>query len=409
MSKCPDLYPASSCSHAKYWEWTLVGVQPEPSCGRGTVGIIWTCLTVMFFSAWSVISLDTRPLPGPFTRKARSVMEKPLCKIMKRDLAEMRSMPLFGPTSRKFLEASIILLFPEYSVLIAVEEFTVARYIQHRTREINDWEEFSLRQAHLVRMGGIYIPQISTPEEFPVFVAQNTHVMDYSRFPTNAQINLRAKRDIFDKLVTLPQTLYFICTIAIRNNRHFIISYLEVLTLNYVCYAFITFLLRLGKPQELYEPFDLDLAELPSPTHPVGKDDSRRPRLERWIWLGMIASIAVVGTIPFIAFSQRRTFWFLSEDKSSESDATFVALVGLIAILVFMSGRSIENRPWKEGNIFQIVAWYLGVATMYLGGLVYAAFRVFIVYRVFENFKYTPDGVYLTPDFWSQYLPHVGS
>lgn len=317
-------------------------------------------------------------------------------------------MPLFGPTPRKFLEALIILLFPEYSVLIAVEEFTVARYIQHRTREVNDWEEFSLRQAHLVRMGGIYIPQISSPEEFPTFVAQNSHVMDFSRFPTDAQINLRAKRDILDKLVTLPQTLYFLCNIAIRNSRLYFVTNLEVLTLNYVCYAFITFLLRLGKPQELHEAFDLDLAELPSPTQPVGKDDSRRPRLEKWIWLGMIGSIAIIGAIPFIAFPQRRTFWFLSENSSSESNATFVALVGLAAILVFMSGRSIENRPWKEGNVFKTVVWYLGVVTMYLGGLVYATFRVYVVWVVFNDFKHVPDGVFLTPNFWSQYLPHVG-
>lgn len=329
--------------------------------------------------------------------------------MMKWNPSEMHSMPLFGHTSRKFLEAVIILLFPEYSVLIAIEEFTVARYIQHRTREINDWEQFSLRQAHLVRMGGIYIPQINMPEEFPTFVAQNTHIVDFNRFPTDAQIDLRAKRDILDKVVALPQTLFFLCNITIRNNRLYQITLLEVVTLNYVCFAFITFLLRLKKPQELYEAFDLDLAELPSPTHPIGTDAYRRPRLEKWIWLGLIAAIVVVGAIPFIAFPRRQTFWFLGENATIESNSTMVALAGIIAIIVFMSGRSIENLPWKEGNIFKTIAWYLGVIVMYLGGLAYAAFRVYAMLGVLNNFNHIADGVFLGPNFWSQYLPHIGS
>lgn len=249
----------------------------------------------MVFSAWSVIHLDTKSFS---LRSSTSLFWKRWSKAQETDPKQFSHQPQFGYTTRKFFEAFAILLFPEYAVLTAVEELTVALLILHTTREVDGWEEFSLRQAHLVRMGGIDIPYIEKPEHFAHFVLQNTRVLEYDKFPSEAQISLRARRDFVDKVVALSQVIYFTSNMVVRSTQHYRISILELVTINYITYAFITFLIRLKKPQELREAFELDLAELPSPSCSIKSQNLENPRLERWIWLGMAVALAAANALP---------------------------------------------------------------------------------------------------------------
>ncbi|KAH7087499.1 hypothetical protein FB567DRAFT_548790 [Paraphoma chrysanthemicola] len=433
MSQCSELHPPSSCAGAFWDEDTFVGFRPEPNCGRGTVGIVWTCLTVMFFSAWSVIHVDTRPTPSPFSfqslpRRAVRSMQRRFTGDEKQGQTDARHVATWHPTFRKFLQAVIMLVFPEYAVLNAVdsrerfvhianataydltEEFTVARLIQHRTREIDRWESFTLKQAHLVRMGGIIIPQLDQPEYFSHFVAQNAHVLDYDRFPDNARITLRAKRDFADKLIALTQSLYFLSNLSVRNARGYRISGIELHTLNYIAYASIVFLLRLHKPQDLGEPFELDLVDLPSPSVPLDTTkDIRRPRLELWIWLGTFVSVGLSALVPVLVLRKRDAIWYTGNNKNDEAKVTSIALIGAFAMLMFMLRRQLENGSWTRDTFIKSIVWYISIIAMYLGFLVYAGWRVFLLVIVSLQLNHVPEGVYLVPNSWTRYIGHVGA
>ncbi|KAH7074463.1 hypothetical protein BKA63DRAFT_491004 [Paraphoma chrysanthemicola] len=410
MNQCSELHPPSSCAGAFLEKDTFVGFRPEPNCGRGTVGMIWTCLTVMFFSAWSVIHVDTRPTPSPLSfqslpRRAVRSMQRRFTGDQKQGQINARHIATWHPTFRKLLQAVIMLVFPEYAVLNAVEEFTIARLIQHRTREIDRWESFRLKQAHLVRMGGIIIPQLDQPEYFSHFVAQNAHVLDYDRFPDNARITLRVKRDFVDKAIALTQSLYFLSSISVRHSRDYRIALIEQATLNYIAYASIAFLLRLQKPQDLGEPFELDLVDLPSPSVPLDTQDLRRPRLELWIWLGTFLSLAICALVPILTLRKSNIFLFSDTQKQN----TYVALAGALAALMFMLRRRLENHPWKRDTIFKTIGWCICVVAMYCGFLIYAGWRMYLCVVVFEDLKFVPEGIYLVPSSWTRYLGHVGA
>lgn len=318
-------------------------------------------------------------------------------------------MPLFGPTVRKLCEALTILVFPEYAVLKAVEEYTIAQLIQHTTREVDGWEEFSLRQAHLIRMGGIDIPYIDRPEHFAHFVLQNARVIQYDQFPSDAQISLRAKRDFVDKVVALSQVIYFVSNMTVRSSQRYRISVLELVTINYIAYASITFLLRLKKPQELHEAFELDLAELPSPSYSVNTQDIRRPRLERWIWVGMALALVAANAIPFAILLGRQDFWIGASEKSPEGSLTMISCVGVVSILMFMLRRRLESHRWNLDTYLKMFSRYICLFVLYCGALLYLAARVYLLFIVFRNFGYSPGGIYVTPPSWARYLGHVGS
>jgi hypothetical protein len=291
----------------------------------------------------------------------------------------------------------------------STEEFIIARLIQHRTREIDRWESFSMKQAHLVRMGGINIPQLDRPESFAHFVAQNAHVLDFDRFPDEARITLRAKRDFVDKAIALTQSVYFLANVAIRNSRYYRVSVLELSTLNYIAYAFIAFLLRIHKPQDLDEPFELDLVDLPSPTVPLGSGEVQHPRLELWIWLGTFVAISVVALVPIMVLRKRESFWYTANSKNYDAQLTAVALIGALATFMFMLRRRLENHAWTRDNLLKSIAWYFSIIVMYCGSLMYAAYRINLLVGVFLEFRNSPEGIYLVPSSWTRYIGHIGA
>lgn len=342
-------------------------------------------------------------------RKIWRCLKRPWAKDAREERPFLRPTMRSNPMLRKALEAVIIILFPEYEVLKGVEEFTIARMIQHRTREVHDWEQFSLQQAHLVRMGGIHIPHLQRPDQFPQFIMQNAHVMQFHRFPNENQITLRARTDIIDKIIALHQAFYFLSSVAIRSTGFYRISLLELITLNYIGYASVTYLLRLKKPQDLFEPFELDLLDLPSPSVPLDIDNTKHPRLEKWTWLGVIICMVAINSLPFAVLSKRQSPFSNAKSKNGEGELTKVAIVGTLAILAWLLRRRLEHHPWKRNTLFRTASWYTCVVFMYAIMLAYAGYRIYLLCMVFGGFERTAEGVYLTPSSWTRYLGHVGA
>lgn len=411
MTECAKLFGPLKCTDTRYLADDLVGFEAEPSCGRGTTGIIWNCLVVMTFCAWSVIHLDTKPWSVPASVRRRT-KGKFWSKVLNVDRGtELRVPSSFDIIARKTFEALVLILYPEYGVLIAIEELSIARRIHHTTQKVYGWESFSLKQAHLVRMGGVHIPQLERPEDFHLFVARSAPMLEYDRFPSEAAIDLRAKRDVMDKVLASFQALYFICNIAVRNHRGYRLAELELLTLTYIAYSSINFLIRIKKPQELYEAFELEMVEFTALPGSNGNEsiNSPHPRLEKWTWIAMAAAIIAINLMPLAILRRKNSFSLGSENRDPEKFLVLAALVGFAATLMFMLWRQLRSRQWKRDTPLKKALYYSGFILVYAAGLCYLGFRTYLLGAVLMDFNATPAGVYLTSPSWTQYLGHVGS
>ncbi len=99
---------------------TLVGFVPEPNCGRGTVGILWSCATAIFLCSWTM-------LHGGLKSK-----------------------------KRKLRLLAFMLIFPEGIACQEIQTFINARRLQREVRKHSGWEKLTLRQAFLLELGGIH-------------------------------------------------------------------------------------------------------------------------------------------------------------------------------------------------------------------------------------------------------------
>lgn len=406
---CTNHYPAIACSNTTFPKYpslpdnVTVGFVAEPNCGRGTAGIIWSCLTVIVFSVWSTIHLNTKSYPssvvfGSLLRKGSRLVWKPWKNLLqKKDQESMTEFP--GFFWRKVEEALITLLFPEIKVTVAAEEFVVACYIRKKTRKIRGWEKFTLKQAHLVLMGGVHLPQIKTPETFDRLVAENKGLLDFDMFPTKDQISLRTKKDYFDKMIALFQGIYFISSCVARNKESYRFSLLERITFSYLVYALSIFLLQIRKPQELQEAFMLDLRRPPQTSH----FDNVNPLKELWIRtltiIGIFVLFVVINIISFVVPP-----WNLDSPKDfSYQTVIFYVCAGGFLLLWLMLLAIDLNRLGQRRLSWLIRGVY------YVFGAIYICVRCSILFLSFWSFRTAPAGIYTMPRSWTRYLGHIGT
>lgn len=382
----------------------LVGFAPEPNCGRGTTGIIWSCVTVMVFSVWSTIHLNTRTLSfplwyTPLLQKGTYFFWKPWRKLLRQKADEYYSPEFPSFVVRKVLEAIITLLFPEIGVVVAVEEFVISWYIRRSTRRLPGWEKFSLKQAFLVLMGGVSLPELEAPQNFDQLVANNAHVLYFSTFPSHNQISLRVKKDYTDKIIAISQGVFFVSNFITRWRHSYGFALLELMALNYLVYAVIIFLLRYQKPQDLQEAFKLNLPELVDPDETPFQDWYYKSRPQ--IFSCIFAVLAAANALTFVSPPGVRTV-----------PITLLTLGGFLIILkVPLDYFFLENlKAWRKrstawAEIFCVVSSIYGL----IFSILFAIARGFTLYKAFSAFSIATAGIYATPPSWTQYLGHMGA
>lgn len=395
-----------------------VGWAPEPNCGRGSASIIWSCVTVMAFATCSTIHLNTRTLRSSLWytslfQTGAYYFWWPWRKVLRRKTDKYINTEFPGFLPRKALLAIITLLFPEVGVCFAVEEFVIAWYIRRNTRKLPGWEKFTLQQAFLVLMGGLSLPELDRPEDFDQLVAMNANTLHFSVFPSPDQISLRAKKDYTDKIIALSQGVYFVSNFTTRWIKRYGLSLLELVTLNYLVFAIIMFLLRYQKPQELQEPFELDYLEELEPL-----SDLEDSAYQEWyaeqkagIFLFLFCVLVLASALTFVFPYSTRTL-----------KSVLMQSLGFAAILLIPANRILIELckeyeiGRREGSKFVIftsvtrktIPW-IGSVSCTIGSLYYMYTRVALLRWAFERMGDATAGIYATPASWTRYLGHIGA
>lgn len=212
----------------------FTGFQPEPA-GRGTKGIIWTCLSTILLSSWSSYHGDGYNPNKPFKKEAL----KSYC--------------------FKFVFA---FLFPEVAACAGIQNLCDALQLRKTIRQVGgaEFANFSLTQAFIFVIKSVYqTPRNSeeteciSPETLVELVSSGK--LSLSGLPTDDQIADKSKRDWTFKSLSIIQTLWFIASIIARLARGYPVSLYEDITVANAFCGVIEFSCLFHCPQDIRLPF----------------------------------------------------------------------------------------------------------------------------------------------------------
>lgn len=237
---------------------TRTGYVPEPNCGRGTLSIVWSCLTTAFLALWTAY----HPLVGH---------------------------PMDSGTSwlrRKCVNAFCTWVAPEVTVAQSLHQLCEAMLLKRDIVLIPGFEHFSLRQAFLVVIGGVYYEhplsdtqigdELWDAEQQPhqgsgnalrytrlspkkLLELAGTREITFDRFPENSDIDDRSKSDPLLKSVAIFQTGWFMANMRHRLALGYTISVAEVFTTPFALCGLIQLVAWIRCPQNIFKPSLLKL------------------------------------------------------------------------------------------------------------------------------------------------------
>lgn len=371
-----------------------VGFVPEPNCGRGTVSIIWSCLTTIIFVVWTVLHPDTHA------------------------------------SRRRITWSVLIALAPEAMPAGAIEQLVRARQLQRRVRSIPGWHDWTLQQSFLVLKKGIKEagpPSVEGPRGNGydlsatrlIELAEQHKQQGREAMPTTADINKRSKTSGFAKTVAGVQALWFTTNVVARLAGGLPVTPLEAMTLAYTVCGLVSALAWFRCPQDLEDPFVLELPPPPPPGRAPGAfpDSSSGDRQSP------LASPGVEENKDDVKLGCG------SSPIDATAGNTLVRSLVLLTLAVF---AGVHLAAWNYAFPSVVEAWIwrasslailpLGVHFIFFGSRdlgirhwsllvtvpLFVVVRLAVMIIAFTAFRRMPAAVFLMPGWPSSYWGHVG-
>ncbi|KAK3332843.1 hypothetical protein B0T19DRAFT_473634 [Cercophora scortea] len=375
----------------------FVGFVPEPNCGRGTVGILWSCVVTIILSTWTTLHNDISP-PGSSRWRW---------------------------TKSKLGSAIYCALFPEALAMVAIMLLVRARRLSASIRDFPGWSQFSHRQSFLVVQDGIYSKQSSEirhnrihrllePDALVRLVQTTGLGPEDMGFPTDDEIEDRSKKDWLLKSISISQTLWFVANVLSRVVQGFQVSLLEDLTIAYAFCGLIMLIAWFDCPQDIHQAFIVDFERgSENGTRNEPQVDQRQtpnpaPKQQDLI-------IKAIPTVPMILVTMllfgvfcgiHLAAWnypFPSDGPGSAWTWRSCALATFI--LGFPSSSylimAVDDHVPEPSSLPRIKRLAV-LLIMFL----YVAIRLFTVFLSLYAFKNAPMGIYTKPS-WTAYWAHL--
>jgi hypothetical protein len=245
---------------------------------------------------------------------------------------------------------------------------------------------------------------------------------------TASEIIDKSKGDIFLKLITAFQVLWFILQVIVRAFRRLSTPQLEIAVTAYGVCAIITYFLLLPKPKSVDVPLTLKEFEGHIPLERKEFDQLRFRMLQGYIQglfipgEAIIDYVEIMGShIPDDALPQGTVLLFLHLGVSIGG-----VIFGAIHITAWNLSfpTPIEQTLWRVASIISTVLLpvmyfflildefftripplLIKIWDIVFGGL-YIVARAFLLVEIFRTLFYLPEDAYLTT--WTANVPHVG-
>jgi hypothetical protein len=387
-----------------------VGFVSEANSGRGTVGILWQCLTAIFLCICTVLHLDVPPRHLPRSRS----------------LLRSAAWLLIG------------LLVPELMCLKAVYEFFAARKLVRVVRA-QERRNISMKQAHFLLWGALritYNEWILKNSQIGTRILNEDHFSDeasellqalLAHLPDDEDIDDRSKADVIAKFLACGQASWFAAQILGRLVLHLDISLLEVATGAYIVLALVAYSAWLHKPYNIQKS-----SLIPLPSHIDGrKYESGITKSYGSAWfrfdfaflhMDSVANgdgwkVRFLGMSFFLFGGIHAAAWKYSFPTRFEMWMWRGSALILVAAGFFMTmntlnrRRDFEDTIARRYGILRSGPWYRIINQWFLYIVLvawYVAARLFILVEIFISLRSAPAGIYKDLD-WSRYVGHFGS
>ena len=225
---------------------TLVRAFVKADCGRGTIDILWSCLTAIFLSVWTVIHLPVPCFdierPDNFRRKiVRSRMGTCL----------------------------ICLLGPEFLLYHALDELLAAYILKQHLQLLST--DPSLAHGFFVNMGGFCLQSPTRRHQLRIVdirIATEDGKLSHAKEwigvlerTDKSQLDDLAKSVSITKVFACIQGLWVSTQAITRIYQHQALSLLEVTTSAYICCAVAIYGFWWSKPQNCSMPLMIPCSE----------------------------------------------------------------------------------------------------------------------------------------------------
>ncbi|KAI9714773.1 MAG: hypothetical protein M1820_000062 [Bogoriella megaspora] len=416
----------------------IYGWVDQPSY-RGTIDIIWMCLTTTFIATYTVLCLN---VPS-------------------------RGEPWFQIQGRRLLWMGVSIAGPEFTLTAAAGQWKTARTSVKLFSKLG-YKSWTMRHGFFTDMGGL---ELRTTDFVP-FLINSRHLYylvskGYMEYPEISleEIRDKSKQDNVAKIVTLFQVAYLILQCIGRAVQHLAITTLELFSLAIVVTSIATTWCWLHKPadigcplvlstnisikkviedageraQALYQQTPLDFVDDLRPSWclnvqafvkmPIGPKkrpiprfgNERFPDLNFWETSTLLFATFVYAAIHVAAWNWtfptkfESIMWRVSSMILLGSTFTFWALETIAVWYRYGRGRSsgdllsmrareqreIEaQRPNKE---LPLVAEFWSILPL---AVIYAFGRGYLLIEAFAGLRALEESAYISVN-WAEIMPHI--
>ena len=405
---------------------TLVRGFVTADCDRGTIDILWSCLTAIFLSIWTVIHL---PVPCFDIERPDSFRRKVV---------------------RSRVGSSLVaLLAPEYMLFIALGEILTAYATRKELQKLSI--DANLTHGFFLEMGGFCLRaptsrchQLGSEEIEKAVTASDTTagindaitvsdtavdikdalshsaewVQELKRIK-ESDIEHLAKSDSVTKFFACFQGLWVLTQAISRIYQHKALSLLEVTTSAYICCAVGIYVFWWKKPQNCSVPIMITCSDKAIDELPLS---AYKDQIDNWqglLWAGR----GLGGTVQIAA--------------EGYSTFAYYCLRGLIVLSFMIFGSvhlaswnsrlpsTIELWMWRGSSLYcvsyaglfasmtlrdhsdEMSASYNAFDTITFCGLpVYVIIRIYMIVEVFISLRALPASAFQSVQ-WSSFLPHI--
>ncbi|KAI2707605.1 hypothetical protein CBS147332_6663 [Penicillium roqueforti] len=215
---------------------TIINDWVDEPDGRGTWGILSTCVLTIILCCWTSVSPNLpAQTDGAFTR-----------------------------WRYKFDLACIALLGSEFLLLLVLGQWSSAR---RSIRDFHDagYKNWTIKHAFFADMGGFLIepPEIDCLPSFPLngkqlFILVKGGYVDYPSIKKE-EIEDKSKSDRLARLITIAQALWFCLNCVFRFAQGLHVTTLELTTLSFILNFLVTSYCWYHKPMDIERPVTLKL------------------------------------------------------------------------------------------------------------------------------------------------------
>ena len=392
---------------------TLVRGFVTADCGRGTIDILWSCLTAIFLSIWTVIHL---PVPSFDIERPDNFRRKVV---------------------RSRVGASLIaLVAPEVMLYVALGENTEAYAARKQLEKFSI--DANLTHGFFLEMGGFCLKaptgrchQLQIEDIENAITASNTaarskvglsHSEEWVRelkLVKESDIEDLRKSDSITKFFACFQGLWVLTQAISRIYQHKALSLLEVTTSAYICCAVGIYAFWWKKPQNCSAPImitcsDEAIDELSSSAY-TGQIDNW---LE-FLWAGreLEGTVQINGDgystftsycIPGLAVLTLMVFGFVhlaSWNSRLPSTIELWMWRGSSLYCVIYAGLFASGAFWDPSDKMLAFSKALDQIIRF-GVFVYVIIRIYMIVEVFISLRALPASAFQAVH-WSSFLPHI--